>query len=261
MTQHTAQHKNPKKLIAGNWKMNGSAGGAKSLAGAVQAGIAARPELLARCDFVICPPAPYIPVVRAVIEHTHAAIGLGGQDCSFHENGAYTGDISAAMLRDSGCRWVVLGHSERRQHHGEKDADIALKAASAHRHGLSAIICVGETGDEREKGLQEERVGAQLRLCIPEGATAANTVIAYEPVWAIGTGKNATPDDIAAMHNFIRGLVQEKIEDSAGLRILYGGSVKPANAGAIFDTENVDGALVGGASLEAEQFLGIAAAA
>jgi triosephosphate isomerase len=225
----------------------------------VQAGLRANPKLLERCEFVVCPPSIHIPTVRAILDHTRADVGFGAQDCSFHENGAYTGDLSAAMLKDAGCKWVILGHSERRQHHLEKDAEIALKAEAAHRQGLTAIICVGETGDEREKGLQDERVGAQLGLCIPKSATAANTVIAYEPVWAIGTGKNATPDDIAAMHGFIRGRLKEKIEDSAGMRILYGGSVKPANAKATFATENVDGALIGGASLEAAQFLGIAA--
>jgi triosephosphate isomerase len=248
-----------KKLIAGNWKMNGTANAARELAAAVATGLSEKPGLLETCDFVVCPPALYAAQVQWMLNHMKAPVGVGGQDCSFHDNGAYTGDVSAAMLKDSGCGWVILGHSERRQHHGEKDAEIALKAEAAHRHGLITIICVGETGDEREKGLQDERVGAQLNLCIPASANAKNTVIAYEPVWAIGTGKNATPDDIAAMHNFIRGKVKEKIEDSAGLRILYGGSVKPANAKAIFATENVDGALIGGASLEAGQFLGIAA--
>lgn len=245
-----------KKLIAGNWKMNGTTASADALADSIVKAIQSNPQLTETCDFVVCPPALHITTVRKAVEKSPVAVG--GQDCSQRDNGAVTGDISAEMLADAGCTYVILGHSERRQFHDESDSLISAKAAAAHAKGLTAIICVGETEQERERGQQEAVVGAQLNGAIPRSATAANTVIAYEPVWAIGTGKSATPDDIAAMHGFIRERLKERLADSAQIRILYGGSVKPENAASIFTIDNVDGALIGGASLKSEQYIGIA---
>ncbi len=248
-----------KKLIAGNWKMNGTEASARELAKAVLAGIAADRGLLDVCDFTVSPPFLHLQAVRDVVKGT--VVTLGAQDCALTEDGAYTGDISASMVKDSGCAWVILGHSERRQHHGETDAQVAAKARIAHAKGLQTIICVGETESEREQGREKDVVGGQLAAAIPPCATVENTVIAYEPVWAIGTGKTATPQDVAAMHAFIRNALKEKVANSTQMRILYGGSVKPDNAVALLSTENVDGALIGGASLKADQYLAIAAAA
>ncbi len=248
-----------KKLIAGNWKMNGTAAAARALAGEIADGLTARPGLRERCDVLICPPHVHIEAVMETIRSKAAGlISIGGQDCAPEENGAFTGDISAAMLADLGCNYVILGHSERRQHRQESDELIAAKAAAAHAKGLIAIICVGETEKDRDSGLQTAVVGTQLSHSLPPGATAQNTVIAYEPVWAIGTGKTATPGDVGSMHGFIRKKLKERLEDSAFMRILYGGSVKPDNAAALFAVENVDGGLIGGASLKAGQFLDIA---
>lgn len=239
-----------KKLIAGNWKMNGDAGSAEALIAGIEEGIAQKLELAGRCDFVVCPPFVYIPAVRDLV----AVCAVGGQDCSEHQAGAYTGNVSARMLGDIGACYVILGHSERRQYQKESDELVAAKAVAANEAGLVTIICVGETEAEREQGLEESVVGGQLERSIPQGATSQNTVIAYEPVWAIGTGKTATAEDIRAMHAFIRGKVP------ADMRILYGGSVKPSNAAEIFAVQDVNGALIGGASLKVEDFLGIAAA-
>ena len=246
-----------KKLIAGNWKMNGTLAEARKLAQAVAAGVDS--VLLKTCDFVVCPPAPHLGTVGEALKG--GAVSLGAQDCALTENGAYTGDISASMLADSGCKYVILGHSERRQHHGETDKDVAWKARLAWAQGLVAIICVGETESQRELGLEQAVVGRQLAEALPPAASGQNTVIAYEPVWAIGTGKTATPDDVAAMHSFIRAKLQEQLADSGNMRILYGGSVKPDNALELLAVENVDGALIGGASLKADQYLAIASAA
>ena len=250
-----------KKLIAGNWKMNGNLSRARALAEAVHSAIAAKPELTSKCDFLLCPPAVHVYVVKHVIEHHRSPIGVGGQDCAAQAEGAFTGDIAPGMFKELGCTHVILGHSERRQFHGENDQVIAAKAVAAHAVGLNTIICVGETEEQRTAGVHEQIVGAQLAEAIPACATAENTVIAYEPVWAIGTGKTATTDDIRAMHGFIRSKLQEKLADYAKMRILYGGSVKPGNAGEIFAVKNVDGALIGGASLKAEDYIAIAAAA
>ncbi len=239
-----------KKLIAGNWKMNGTQGSARDLIAGIETGVT--PELLETCDFVVCPSFPYLSVAVDAVK----TMAVGGQDCSGYENGAYTGDVSASMLSDIGCSYVILGHSERRQYFHETDAGVATKAAKAHAAGLITIICVGETEAEREQGIQEKIVSEQLRGSMPSCATPENTVIAYEPVWAIGTGKTATADDIAAMHAFIRAQVK-----SDDMRILYGGSMKPGNAAEIMATPNVDGGLIGGASLKAEDFLSIAKAA
>lgn len=243
-----------KKVIAGNWKMNGGFAAARALTQAVLEGVAKEPTLLDRCNFIICPPFLHLQTVRAAIDHAHGPVLLGAQDCSDQDNGAFTGDISAAMLKDGGVGAAILGHSERRQGHKEDNALVAAKAVKAHEAGLLAIICVGEVEAEREAGRHFDVVAEQLAGSLPAGATLENTIIAYEPVWAIGTGKTATPDDVAKMHAFIR----EKV---GNLRILYGGSVKPENAAALFSTENVDGALIGGASLKADQYLGIAKAA
>jgi len=250
-----------KKLIAGNWKMNGTEAGAVTLVSDIASGIERKKQLLDRNDFLVCPPSVHIHVVKRRIDYGHDPVDVGGQDCASTDNGAFTGEISASMLKDMGCRYVILGHSERRIYQAETSALIAKKAERGHLNGLITIICVGEKEEERTARKEFEVVGRQLKESIPPGASAANTVIAYEPVWAIGTGKNATPEDVRAMHGFIRERLKENVADSPNLRILYGGSVKPDNASALFKVDNVDGALIGGASLKAEQFLGIAEAA
>ncbi|NCC21826.1 MAG: triose-phosphate isomerase [Alphaproteobacteria bacterium] len=249
-----------KKLIAGNWKMNGSILSAQELTKAVIDGIERDQSILSRADFVVCPPFLHLERVKTEVRHGDQPVSIGAQDCALTDDGAYTGDVSAAMLKDFGCDYVILGHSERRQYHKETDEVIAAKAIKAHESGLIAIICVGELESEREAGREKDVVRAQLAKAVPAGATAANTVIAYEPVWAIGTGKTATPEDVKEMHSFIRAELAEKIEDSTQVRILYGGSVKPDNAKELFAVPNVDGALIGGASLKAEQYLAIAKA-
>ncbi|MEM6780983.1 MAG: triose-phosphate isomerase [Pseudomonadota bacterium] len=240
-----------KKLIAGNWKMNGTIEAAIELAESIENGLEKKPELQEKCDVLVCPPLLHLLPVSGSIEK----IALGAQDCSQNDNGAFTGDVSTAMLKDIGAGYVILGHSERRQYHNETDELVAQKATKANEAGLITIICVGETESEREAGKEQDIVGAQLAASMPEGCTPENTVIAYEPVWAIGTGKTATAEDVAVMHAFIREKVGE------GIRILYGGSMKPANAAELLATPNVDGGLIGGASLKAEDFLGIAQAA
>lgn len=242
-----------KKLIAGNWKMNGTLG---------EAGILARnlldladPGLLERAEFCVCPPFVHIAAVRGVLP---ASVAIGGQDCAEQEKGAYTGDVSAAMLKDIGCRYVILGHSERRQYHGETDDLVARKVTTAVAAGLLPIVCVGESLGEREEGQAESVVRAQIAASLPMGSNLSNMVIAYEPVWAIGTGKTPTPGDVATIHAAIRGALQEKLDNSGSIRILYGGSVKPENAAELLTLPHVDGALVGGASLKADQFLAIA---
>jgi triosephosphate isomerase len=234
-----------RQLIAGNWKMNGLGEAALGEIEALRAGLAG-----ARSDVLVCPPATLI--ARAAML---GGVPIGAQDCHAKESGAFTGDISAEMLKDAGARAVIVGHSERRQYHHESDAVVADKARAAWRAGLAAIICVGETEAERMSGRHLDVVARQLEGSVPDGATLENTVIAYEPVWAIGTGKTPTSAEIAQMHAHIRGAVGE------GMRILYGGSVKPSNAAEILALANVDGALVGGASLKAKDFLGIIAGA
>ena len=245
-----------RKLIAGNWKMNGlKADGlalASDLAGRLK-GAGAVPF-----DMLVCPPFPLLfPVGEAIAD---SPLALGAQDCHAKTSGAHTGDVAPTMLKDAGCRYVILGHSERRADHGETDAQIAAKAAAAHKEGLIAIICVGETEAQRDAGQADAVVSTQLKGSIPEGSSAANTIIAYEPVWAIGTGKTATPDDVKAMHAHIRAELAGKVAEPDAVQILYGGSVKPGNAAELMAVANVDGALVGGASLKATDFLGIAAA-
>jgi len=236
-----------KYLIAGNWKMNGSRASAATLA----SNIAGRAQT-ARAEIAVCPPAPLLPAVLQAVAGTSVAVG--GQDCHAKEKGAHTGDVSAVLLADLGCRFVIVGHSERRTDHGETDAVVRGKAEAALKAGLIPIICVGETQGERESGNTARVVSRQIEGSIPTGANAENTVIAYEPVWAIGTGKTATTADIAEVHGQIADLFAARYGSAAGLRILYGGSVKASNAAEILATKNVGGALVGGASLDADEF-------
>ena len=210
------------------------------------------------CDVLVCPPASLIARAHAAVT---GAFALGGQDCRAEASGAFTGDISAEMLKDAGASAVIVGHSERRQYHGERDADVAAKARAAWRAGLMAIICIGETEDQRDAGQAHHICGGQIKGSVPAEATAENTAIAYEPVWAIGSGKTPSDEDIVAMHAHIRACVVEHLGAAGkGVRILYGGSVKPSNAKAILMLDDVNGALVGGASLKARDFLAIIAA-
>ncbi|HEV2558798.1 MAG TPA: triose-phosphate isomerase [Microvirga sp.] len=246
----------PRPLVAGNWKMNGLRGSADVLK-EIQAGYA--PELKARVDLLVCPPATLVHAFAQAA--AGSGIAVGGQDCHAKASGAFTGDIAAEMLADAGAAYVIVGHSERRQYHGETDADVRAKAAATHRAGLVAVLCVGETREEREAGKALAVVGGQLAGSIPEGSGAHNLVIAYEPVWAIGTGLTPTAGDVKEVHAAIRSEVGRLVGGGGqGMRILYGGSVKPSNAAELMAVENVDGALVGGASLVAADFLGIAAA-
>jgi triosephosphate isomerase (TIM) len=244
-------------LIAGNWKMNGLA----ASFGEIEKIIAGAAPLRPRIDLLVCPPATLIARFAAAADAAGGAVTIGGQDCHAEPCGAFTGDISAEMLADAGARAVIVGHSERRAYHHESDAVVRRKAQAALRARLLAITCVGESRDERAGGRTLAVIGAQLDGSVPEGATSENLVIAYEPVWAIGTGLTPTPADIAEVHGFIRERLAARF-GAAGLRmrVLYGGSVKPANASEILAVANVDGALVGGASLAAQEFLAIAAA-
>jgi len=239
-------------LVAGNWKMNGLAAAVAEL----DKMIAGARDLSAVTDLMVCPPATLVAAFAARARGT--PIAIGGQDCHAEPAGAFTGDISAEMLRDAGAVAVIVGHSERRTYHRETDADVRAKCSAAWRAGLTAILCVGETKNERLAGRTLEVVGTQLTGSVPPGAGAANLVIAYEPVWAIGSGLTPTVADVAEVHGFIR----ERLANlaSADVRALYGGSVKPSNAKELMGVPNVDGALVGGASLTAADFLGIAGA-
>lgn len=235
-------------LIAGNWKMHGTLREAASLAEGVRAGAAGL-----KAEILVCPPFPYIHVVAVAM--LGQPVAVGGQDCHLAAKGAHTGDVAAPMLRDCGATYVILGHSERRADHGETDAVVKAKAAAAIAAGLTPVVCVGETLAQREAGQAETVVRAQVGGSLPEGFAAAGGVVAYEPVWAIGTGRTPTEADIAAIHGALRETV------GGATRLLYGGSVKPGNAAAILALPHVDGALVGGASLVAEDFLAIARAA
>ena len=241
-------------LIAGNWKMHGLRADGLALARAVAGGGGGPAELL------VCPPSTLVREVSAALEG--GPVAVGAQDCHAAAKGAHTGDVSAPMLHDAGCTHVILGHSERRADHGESDAAVLAKAGAALAAGLVPVVCVGESEAERLAGQAEAVVTRQLDGSLPDGFAAAGGVVAYEPVWAIGTGRTPTESDIAAIHAAIRGRLRARFgEAGGGLRILYGGSVKPANAAGILALENVDGALVGGASLVAADFLAIAAAA
>ena len=235
-----------RKLAAGNWKMNGTTDDLVQ----IKALTDAHPD--PDVDILICPPATLIAQM-AWARGKHA-LQIGGQDCHAMASGAHTGDVSAEMLRDAGASHVIVGHSERRTDHGETDAQVAAKATAAHGCGLVAVICLGETLEERDAGRALEVVTGQLKGSLPTGATAANTVIAYEPVWAIGTGRVPTTDQIGEIHGALRAALRDLMREADGVRLLYGGSVKGANAAEIFAVHDVDGALVGGASLTAEQF-------
>jgi triosephosphate isomerase (TIM) len=242
----------PRPLVAGNWKMNGGLTMLKE------------PRLLAamlkdvklKADVMVCPPAIILRRVKSVLKGSK--IKVGGQDCHWNPAGAHTGDISAEMLKEAGCTAIIVGHSERRTNHNETDEMVMKKAKSAQRAGLTAIICIGETLDERKSGKTLEVVSRQLKGSVPAGSTAAQTVVAYEPVWAIGTGLTPTTAEVAEVHAHIRNeLAAIMGTEGAGTRILYGGSVKASNAAELMSQPNVNGALVGGASLKAADFLGI----
>jgi triosephosphate isomerase len=237
--------------------MNGLSATAEALARAVALGAAAiSPE---QAGLVLCPPATVLATVRRAIADSRVA--LGGQDCHDKVQGAFTGDVSAEMLADAGCGYVIVGHSERRALHAESDATVRAKAAAAHRAGLMAIICIGESLAEREAGHTIEVLTRQLQGSVPATAGARDTVVAYEPIWAIGTGKVAVPSQVAEAHAAIRAQLGRQVAEGGTIRLLYGGSVKPENAEELLRLADVDGALVGGASLDAGQFLAIAAAA
>jgi triosephosphate isomerase (TIM) len=241
-------------LIAGNWKMNGLKASQQELAEIVAGASALRDKI----DVMVCPPATLIVLFVA---RADGVIAIGGQDCHPEPSGAFTGDISAEMLADLGATAVIVGHSERRALHSESDAEVRRKAQAVWRAGLLAIVCIGETRDDRAAGQTLSVVGTQLASSVPDGATAGNLVIAYEPVWAIGTGLTPTPADVAEVHGFIRERLTARFPAAGqGIRVLYGGSVKPSNAKELMAVANVDGALVGGASLKAEEFLAIARA-
>jgi triosephosphate isomerase len=240
----------PRPLIAGNWKMNGLRKDGLALALAVaERARTHRPPLV---DILVCPPATLLGEVGKALEGSPVA--LGAQDCHEAAKGAHTGDIAAAMLADLGCAYVIVGHSERRAGHGETDARVAAKTRAAHDAGLAAIVCIGETEAERDAGRAGAIVTGQLAASVPDGSNAANTVVAYEPVWAIGTGRTPNEAEIAEMHARIRDDLAQRFIDGAAFRILYGGSVNAANAAQILAVANVNGALVGGASLSADAF-------
>jgi triosephosphate isomerase len=242
-------------LVAGNWKMNGLAASLAELK-AFKERLSEPP--VPEADIMICPPATLLAQARYAL--TGSKILLGAQDCHTDPSGAHTGDLSAEMLADAGANAVIVGHSERRTDHAETDSLVKAKASAAHRTGLTAIICIGETAQDRRDGATLEVVERQLKGSLPDNARPANTVIAYEPVWAIGTGLTPTPADVAEVHGFIRRQLGDSLgpAEAEALRILYGGSVKPANAGELLLVLDVDGALVGGASLKASDFYAIA---
>src|SRR3981081_4694814 len=242
-------------LIAGNWKMNGL----KSSRAEFEAMLAGASEVAAKADLLVCPPATLITAFAEKAQDSKT-LAVGAQDCHPKPSGAHTGDISAEMLADAGASVVIVGHSERRADHGETDALVRRKAEAAWRAGLVAIVCIGETQDHRDAGQTLQICGSQLGGSLPDGATSANLVVAYEPVWAIGTGRTPTPADVEQVHGFIRDRLGERFNREGGrIRVLYGGSVKPSNAAELMAVANVNGALVGGASLKAADLLAIAA--
>jgi triosephosphate isomerase len=245
-------------LVAGNWKMNGSLASAEELLAGIKAGMAD----VARAEVAVCPPFPYLPIAQQLLAGTPVA--WGGQDLSEQTGGAYTGEVAGSMLADFGCRYVIIGHSERRTYHGESDALVARKFAAALRCGLTPIFCVGETLAQREEDVTEQVVSRQVEAVIAEGGVEmlGQGVIAYEPVWAIGTGRTATPAQAEEVHAFIRGrigMASGAVADK--VRILYGGSMNAANAAELLAQPNIDGGLIGGASLKAGDFLTICRAA
>jgi triosephosphate isomerase (TIM) len=240
-------------LVAGNWKMNGLQDSVQELLAIIEGA-----RKCAGVDLMVCPPATLLAAFAKAAGGT--SVLIGAQDCHSEAKGAFTGDLSAEMLKDAGASAVIVGHSERRIHHKETDAQVRAKALAARRVGLLAIVCVGETKAERERGAAEKVVAAQLGGSIPDEAYAENVAIAYEPVWAIGTGLTPTPAEVAQMHGFVRARLAARFgSENERMRILYGGSVNPANARELMGAGDVDGALVGGASLRARDFLAIAA--
>ncbi len=250
--------KHIRPLVAGNWKMHGLSSSLSELRALLER-LAEKP--MPETDVMVCPPVTLLAQANYFLSKGGTHVLLGAQDCHPDPAGAHTGDISAEMLADAGAKAVIVGHSERRTDHGETDALIALKATAAHRAGLVAIICIGETERQRLDGQTLDVVASQLAGSLPPGATAANTVIAYEPVWAIGTGRTPTVADVAEVHGFIRRRLAQRLGgDGERMRILYGGSVKPGNAHELLSVANVNGALVGGASLNASDFYAIVSA-
>ncbi len=242
-----------KRLVIGNWKMHGDTAFNSELLAGLRAGIGETPH----CDVAVCVPFPYLYQTRSLLEST--GVSWGAQDVSEHEKGAYTGEVAASMLADFACRWVLVGHSERRSYHGESDSAVAAKAAAALAAGITPVVCVGETLQEQEAGNTHAVIDRQLAPVLALGAEAvAKLVIAYEPVWAIGTGRTATPEQAQDVHAFIRQRLQSI--GAPQVRVLYGGSVKASNAASLFAMADIDGALVGGAALVASEFLSIAAA-
>jgi len=243
-------------LIAGNWKMNALQADGIALAATLAERFQARPN--ANFEMLLAPPFPLIAKVGEAI--AGSGLSLGGQDCHHLAKGAHTGDVSAIMLADLGCHYVIVGHSERRAAHAETNADVSAKAAAAHKAGLGAIICIGETQEERDTGKHFDVAKAQIAGSLPDGAAAANTVIAYEPVWAIGSGRTPSPENVQEMHAFIRSQLATRLdgEEADGIRILYGGSLLPTNAGELLALPDIDGGLIGGASLVADDFWSVA---
>ena len=246
-----------KTLVAGNWKLNGSIADTATLIDGILSGL----DRVTATDVAICPPYPYLAQAQSLL--AGSAVSLGAQNVSDQGSGAYTGEVSAAMLKEFGCDYVIVGHSERRSLYGESDEFIARKFSAAQAAGLIPVLCVGESLEEREQGVTENVVARQLDavLALSGVSALANSVIAYEPVWAIGTGKTASPDEAQAVHHFIRDRISSHDGDVAEkVQILYGGSVKPDNAEELFSQADIDGGLIGGASLKAEDFLGICSA-
>ncbi len=245
-------------LVAGNWKMNGSLSGNAALLGGIKAGAG----LVSACDLLVCASSPYLAQCRS--ELVGSAVAWGAQDVSEHESGAYTGDVAAAMLREFGCSYVIVGHSERRAYQGESSAAVAKKTSRALQAGMTPIICVGETLAERQAARTDAMVGEQLDAVLQalDSADVARIVVAYEPLWAIGTGITATPKMAQTVHEMLRAKIAAKNAEAAQqVRIIYGGSMKPDNAGQLLAMPDIDGGLIGGASLKAEDFLAIAQAA
>lgn len=242
-------------LVAGNWKMNGLKGSRSEITALLKLWSKAEPK--PKCDILICPPTTIFEQLKQTAKRSR--LKLGGQDCHANVSGAHTGDISAEMLKDAGASFVIVGHSERRADHEESNAEVKAKAEAAHRAGLVAIICIGETQAERKAGSTIKIVNAQLKGSLPKGVTTKNTVIAYEPIWAIGTGLTPTVEDVEKVHGAIRKQLAKLLgaAEADKMRILYGGSVKPSNAKELMGAADVDGALVGGASLKAKDFWGI----
>jgi triosephosphate isomerase len=245
------------RFVAGNWKMNGSLRANMGLLDALKAGLKKSENL----EYAVCAPFPYLGQVSAAL--SGSAIAWGAQNISEHDAGAYTGEVSGAMLKEFGCRFAIVGHSERRALYGEDDARVAAKFIAAKRAGLTPILCVGETLEQRERGETESVVGRQLDAVVAAAGAAAlaGAVLAYEPVWAIGTGRNATPQQAQEVHAFARARLAARDRALAGLTILYGGSVKPGSAKDLFAMPDIDGGLIGGASLSAPDFIAICAAA